>query len=118
MANISTESVSLSGNVIQITEPGIYDVIGTVTVQGDLSNASVWALVLNGNVIPGTTFGITGAFSTSDVTLTGVGLIEVSTVPATLTLRNVSNDTETLPGTIGGIVIDNAAIRIIKIADV
>ncbi len=105
------------GNTIQINETGIYDLLGTVTVAGDFNTASVWALFLNGVEIPGTTFGITGPFSNSDITLTAGGLIRVGATPATLTLRNVSPTTQTLPGTIGGVPVQNASIRVIKIAD-
>ncbi|WP_233548064.1 hypothetical protein [Rummeliibacillus sp. POC4] len=118
MAGIQTPSVQLASNAVQINESGIYDVIETVTVTSTLNTPSVWALFLNGVEIPNTTFGVLGAFSASDVTLTAGGIITVSTVPAVLTLRNVSTTTQTLPGTIGTVAIDNASIRVIKIDDI
>ncbi|MGM9967380.1 MAG: hypothetical protein ACI383_07835, partial [Rummeliibacillus sp.] len=118
VAGIQTPSVQLASNAVQINESGIYDVIGTVTVTSTLNTPSVWALFLNGVEIPNTTFGVLGAFSASDVTLTAGGIITVSTVPAVLTLRNVSTTTQTLPGTIGTVAIDNASIRVIKIDDI
>ena len=118
-ANLSGITHTTSTGNIVVGTAGTYFVTFTVTAQSVVLAAKplAFAIYHNGTLVPNMNFGITSpsvSLTTGDYQVSGFAMVSVAS-GATLTLRNTTGASITLPTGIGNQTVINASVTIVRL---